>query len=141
MPCGNQSSVIPGADFGCSGQKPLGLVVMHSSKLSWVYLEPAFLNTPMMNNRQVAAERMREYDLWRQRALNAIRTYEEKAPGPEFVAEIVLEIIAHDRPRLRYVIGGQAKSITRLRRFLPEGVYEQGARHNFWLDKHQGEAP
>jgi NAD(P)-dependent dehydrogenase (short-subunit alcohol dehydrogenase family) len=99
-------------------------------------IEPAFLKTPMMNNRQVAAERMREYDLWRQRALNAIRAYEEKAPGPELVAETVLEIIAHERPRLRYVIGRQAKSITRLRRFLPEGVYEQGARHNFWLDKH-----
>jgi NAD(P)-dependent dehydrogenase (short-subunit alcohol dehydrogenase family) len=104
-------------------------------------IEPAFLKTPMMNNRQVAAERMREYDLWRQRALNAIRAYEEKAPGPELVAETVLEIIAHERPRLRYVIGRQAKSITRLRRFLPEGVYEQGARRNFWRDKHQGDAP
>src|SRR5262245_44129760 len=98
-------------------------------------IEPAFLKTPMMNNRQIAAERMREYDLWRQRALNAIRAYEEKAPGPELVAETVLEIIAHDRPRLRYVIGRQAKSITRLRRLLPERVYEQGARRNFWLDK------
>jgi len=104
-------------------------------------IEPAFLKTPMINNRQVAAERMREYDLWRQRALNAIRAYEEKAPGPELVAETVLEIIAHERLRLRYVIGRQAKSITRLRRLLPEGVYEQGVRRNFWLDKHQGEAP
>jgi len=104
-------------------------------------IEPAFLKTPMMNNRQVAAECMREYDLWQQRALNAIRAYEEKAPGLELVAETVLEIIVHDRPRLRYVIGRQTKSITRLRRFLPEGVYEQGARRNFWLDKHQGEAP
>jgi NAD(P)-dependent dehydrogenase (short-subunit alcohol dehydrogenase family) len=91
-------------------------------------IEPAFLKTPMMNNRQVAAERMREYDLWRQRALNAIRAYEEKAPGPELVAETVLEIIAHERPRLRYVVGRQAKSITRLRRLLPEGVYEQGGK-------------
>jgi short-subunit dehydrogenase len=104
-------------------------------------IEPAFLKTSMMNNRQVAAERMREYDLWRQRVLNAIRAYEEKAPGPELVAETVLEIIAHDRPRLRYVIGRQAKSITRLRRFLPAAVYEQGVRRNFGLDKHQGDAP
>src|SRR5262249_33505817 len=77
----------------------------------------------------------------RQRALNAIRAYEEKAPGPELVAETVLEIIAHERPRLRYVIGRQAKSITRLRRLLPERVYEQGARRNFWLDKHQADTP
>jgi NAD(P)-dependent dehydrogenase (short-subunit alcohol dehydrogenase family) len=99
--------------------------------------ETAFLKTPMMNNRQIAAERISDYDPWRQRALNAIRTYEEKAPGPELVAETVLEIIANDRPRLRYVIGQQAKSITRLRRFLPAGIYEQGVRRNFWLDKIQ----
>lgn len=99
--------------------------------------EPAFLNTPMMHHRQVAAERIGEYDAWRQRAFNAIRAQEEKAPGPELVAETMLEILASDRPRLRYVIGQQAKSITRLRRFLPAGVYEQGARRNFGLDKNQ----
>jgi short-subunit dehydrogenase len=100
-------------------------------------VEPGFLNTPMMHHRQAAAEQIREYDPWRQRAFNAIRAQEEKAPGPELVAETVLEILARDRPRLRYVIGPQAKSITRLRRFLPEGVYERGARDNFWLDKNQ----
>lgn len=100
-------------------------------------IEPSFLNTPMMNHRQVAVEQIKEYDPWRQRAFNAIRAYEEKAPGPELVAQTVLEIIASARPRLRYVIGQQAKSITRLRRFLPERVYERGSRQNFWLDKNQ----
>jgi short-subunit dehydrogenase len=99
--------------------------------------EPGFLKTPMMNNRQIVADPTKEYDPWRQRALNAVRAFEEKAPGPELVAETLLEIIENDRPRLRYVIGQQAKSITRLRRFLPEGVFEQGTRRNFWLDKNQ----
>ena len=49
--------------------------------------EAGFLKTPMMNNRQVAANRITEYDPWRHRALNAIRAYEEKGPGPELVAE------------------------------------------------------
>jgi NAD(P)-dependent dehydrogenase (short-subunit alcohol dehydrogenase family) len=99
--------------------------------------EPAFLKTPMINNRQVAADQIKEYDPWRQRALNAVGAFEEKAPGPELVAEAVLQIIANPRPRLRYVIGQQAKSVTRLRRFLPEGAFEQGTRRNFWLDKNQ----
>jgi NAD(P)-dependent dehydrogenase (short-subunit alcohol dehydrogenase family) len=79
--------------------------------------ERAFLKTAMMNNRKVAAERSKEYEPWRQRALNAIRAHEKRASGPELVAETVLEIIESDRPRLRYLVGRQANSIARLRRF------------------------
>jgi hypothetical protein len=89
----------------------------------------------MMDKRQVAAEQIREYDPWRQRAFNAIRDYEEKGPGPELVAETVLKIIASNTPRLRYVIGQQAKIVSRLRQFLPEGAFEKGARRTFGLDK------
>jgi NAD(P)-dependent dehydrogenase (short-subunit alcohol dehydrogenase family) len=86
-------------------------------------------------NRQVGAKRMTEYDPWRQRAFNAIRAQEENAPGPELVVETVLEIISSKTPRLRYLIGQQAKSVARLRRFLPAGLYEQGVRRTFSLDK------
>jgi len=97
--------------------------------------EPAFLKTPMTIHRQVAADRISDYDPWRQRALDAIRWYEERGPGPELVAKTILEIVTSDNPRLRFLIGKQAKSTTRLRRFLPEGIYEQGVRRTFWLDK------
>ncbi len=97
--------------------------------------EAGFLKTPMMNNRQVAANRLADYDPWRERALNAIRASEEKAPGPDLVADTLFEIISSDRPRLRYLIGPQAKSVARLRRFLPAGLFEQGMRRTFSLDK------
>ena len=97
--------------------------------------EAGFLRTPMMNHRHVAARRMTEYDAWRQRALNAIRSSEDKAPGPDVVADMLLEIISSSAPRLRYLIGQHAKSITRLRRFLPAGLFEQGVRRTFSLDK------
>lgn len=106
--------------------KPLGI---HVSQI-----EVDFLRTPMMDNRQEAAERISEYDPWRQRAFDAIREFEEKGPGPELVAETVLKIIASKAPRLRCVIGQQAKLTSRLRRFLPEGVFERGARGTFHLD-------
>ena len=99
--------------------------------------EPGFLKTPMMNNRQSGAHRIGEYEPWRQRALTAIRGHEENGPGPELVAEALLEIISSNTPRLRYPIGQQAKSISRLRRFLPAGMYEQGVRRTFALDKNQ----
>jgi NAD(P)-dependent dehydrogenase (short-subunit alcohol dehydrogenase family) len=100
-------------------------------------IEPGFLKTPMMNHRQAAAKRITDYDPWRQRALKAIRASEEKGPGPELVAEMLLEVVFSNTPRLRYLIGRQAKSVVRLRRFLPAGMYEQGVRRIFLLDKTQ----
>jgi NAD(P)-dependent dehydrogenase (short-subunit alcohol dehydrogenase family) len=97
--------------------------------------EAGFLNTPMMKHRQVGASRMTEYDPWRHRALTAIRGYEEKGPGPDVVAKTLLEIVSSNTPRLRYLVGQQAKSVARLRRFLPAGLYEQGVRRTFSLDK------
>jgi NAD(P)-dependent dehydrogenase (short-subunit alcohol dehydrogenase family) len=97
--------------------------------------EAGFLKTPMTKNRQIAANRLREYDTWRERALESIRAYEEIGPGAEFVAREVLEIVSSRNPRLRYLIGPQARSVARLRRFLPAGMYEQGVRRTFSLDK------
>jgi short-subunit dehydrogenase len=99
--------------------------------------EAGFLKTPMMNHRQIAANRIADYDPWRQRALDAIRAHEQKAPGAEVVADTLLEIMSSRAPRLRYPIGQQAKSVMRLRRFLPAGLFEQGVRRTFSLDKAQ----
>src|SRR5262245_58840382 len=94
-------------------------------------IEPGFLKTPMTDHRQLAANRLAEYDPWRQRALDAIRAHEEKGPGPEAVAETVLEIVSSRTPRLRYLVGGQARAVARMRRFLPAGLYEYGVRRTF----------
>ena len=93
--------------------------------------EAGFLKTPMTSHRQIAANRMTDYDPWRQRALDAIRAYEEKGPGPELVAQRLLEIISSNTPRLRHLIGQQARSVARLRRFLPARLFEQGVRRTF----------
>jgi len=97
-------------------------------------IEVGFLKSPMMEHRQGAAQQISEYDPWRQRAFNAIREYEEKGPIPELVAETVLKIIGSNTPRLRYVIGQQAKLASRLRWLLPERTFEKGARSTFHLD-------
>src|SRR5262245_51796709 len=55
----------------------------------------------------------------------AIRTSEEKEPGPELVAQTLLEIVSSPTPRLRYLIGQQAQWVTRFRRFLPSRLYEK----------------
>ena len=96
-------------------------------------VEAGFLKTPLREKRQLAAERVSEYDSWRQRALDAIREQEEKGPGPELVADTVIRIIESRKPRLRYAVGRQARLISTLRRFLPEAAFEQGTRSTFHL--------
>jgi NAD(P)-dependent dehydrogenase (short-subunit alcohol dehydrogenase family) len=93
--------------------------------------EAGFLKTPMMHHRQLAAKQLAAYDPWRQRALDAIRGHEERGPGPEAVAETLLAIVSSKTPRLRYLIGGQAKTVAGLRRLLPAGMYESGVRRTF----------
>jgi len=44
----------------------------------------------------------------------------------DLVAATVLKIVENQPPRLRYVIGRQARLVSRLRRFLPEAALEQG---------------
>jgi NAD(P)-dependent dehydrogenase (short-subunit alcohol dehydrogenase family) len=98
-------------------------------------IAPGFLRTSMMDHRQVGARRIAEYEPWRQRALGAIRASEGKGPGPELVAETVLKIAASKAPRLRYLVGPQAKRVMRLRRLLPEWAFERGVRSTFRLDR------
>jgi short-subunit dehydrogenase len=98
-------------------------------------IEPGFLRSPMMDKRQVVAERIGDYELWRQRAFKAIRDSEEKGLLPERVAEAVSKILASRAPRLRYLIGGQANVVSRLKRFFPERAFEMGARSTFKLDR------
>jgi NAD(P)-dependent dehydrogenase (short-subunit alcohol dehydrogenase family) len=96
--------------------------------------EAGFLNTSMINNRQVGANQTADYEPWRQRALQAVRKYEDHGPRAEVMAHQLLEILSSPNPRLRYLIGQQARSVARLRRFLPAGLYEQGVRRFFSLD-------
>jgi NAD(P)-dependent dehydrogenase (short-subunit alcohol dehydrogenase family) len=97
-------------------------------------IEIGFLNSSMVDHRQIAAQQLREYDPWRQRALRIVRGQEAKGPGPELVAEAVGKVIASTTPRLRYVTGREAKLVSLLQKLLPEGVYEHAVRRNFTLD-------
>ena len=51
------------------------------------------------------------------------------------VAEAIASIAASRRPRLRYLIGRQALILGSLKRLLPQGMFEGGARNTFRLDR------
>ena len=121
--------------FALEGYTQALRLEVHPFNIHVSLAEAGFLKTPMMNKRQVSTVQLEDYNLWRQRAFDAIRDHEQKAPGADLVAQTLLSIIASKTPRLRYVIGSQAKFTTRLQRFLPEGTYERGVRSTFRLDK------
>jgi NAD(P)-dependent dehydrogenase (short-subunit alcohol dehydrogenase family) len=106
---------------------PLGILVSQ--------VEPGFLRTPMMQNRKAPARTIADYDRWRERAFAAIRQYEEKGPAAELVADTIVRVVTSVRPRLRYLVGGQARFVAALRRFAPEAAFEKGVRGTFRLDR------
>jgi NAD(P)-dependent dehydrogenase (short-subunit alcohol dehydrogenase family) len=106
---------------------PLGILVSQ--------VEPGWLHTPMMGHRKSSVRTIGDYDQWRTQAYAAVREAEEKGPGPELVAETILRIAGSRRPRLRYLVGGQAKFVTALKRFTPEAAFERGVRSTFRLDR------
>jgi short-subunit dehydrogenase len=97
-------------------------------------IEPGFFRTHLGQNRQEAAARIPDYEPWYGRALGAVEKYHREAPDPSPVARCVLSIVTNRSPRLRYRVGKDAVSIFRLRRFLPESLFEQGLRRNFDLN-------
>lgn len=106
---------------------PLGILVSQ--------VEPGFLHTTMMGNRKSPVRTIADYDQWRERALAATRASEEKGPGPEAVADTIVRIATSRRPRLRYLVGGQARFVAALKRFTPESAFERGVRSTFRLDR------
>ncbi|HET6946203.1 MAG TPA: SDR family NAD(P)-dependent oxidoreductase, partial [bacterium] len=96
-------------------------------------VEPGFIKTRLGENTQEPAGRITAYDPWRKRAFEARRRYAGAAPEPTVVAECILRIVESPRPRLRYPIGKEATRGARLRRVLPEALFERGMRRYFRL--------
>jgi NAD(P)-dependent dehydrogenase (short-subunit alcohol dehydrogenase family) len=48
--------------------------------------------------------------------------------APERVAATILEVVRARRPKPRYLVGGQSRAVSLLRRVLPRGLFEFGVR-------------
>jgi short-subunit dehydrogenase len=98
-------------------------------------VEPGFMKTRLVSNRQYAALHLPDYDRWRQLAFEAIREYEAQAVEPGAVAACILRILQSKSPALRYRVGKNAQLVPALRRILPESLFEGGLRRHFRLDR------
>ena len=97
-------------------------------------VEPGSIKTYLTRNQQNATEPISDYEPWRERAFEASRQFEEKAPDPELVADCVVRIIESKSPKLRNRVGKEANWVPRLRKILSEAQFEKAIRKNFHLD-------
>jgi NAD(P)-dependent dehydrogenase (short-subunit alcohol dehydrogenase family) len=105
--------------------KPFGIKV--------AIVEPGAIKTPFYGAPQAAA--MTDYSPWRDRFFRAMKGFEEKAPGPEAVAEVFSRIIRSKHPALRYKVTTEAKLFPLLRWLLPARAFERGVRFGMGLDR------
>lgn len=97
-----------------------------------VLVEPAFTHTGLDAHSVSAAALLREYDSERSRAAAAIAASIETGPPPVTVAEEIGRAIEGPY-RLRRPVAGQAKLLSRLRRFMPAGLVDRQLRKSFGL--------
>ena len=91
-------------------------------------VEPAFMKTHIVS--QQPANPIAAYTLARQTAMQVLSTSVESGMEPGAVAHVILRA-ATTRPRLRYLIGRDAKLLMLLKRLLPESLFERVRRRVF----------
>jgi NAD(P)-dependent dehydrogenase (short-subunit alcohol dehydrogenase family) len=96
-------------------------------------VEPGAIKTPFYAHPQPA--RIAAYSPWRDRFFKAMKGFEDKAPGPEVVAQAFSRLVQSDNPPLRTTVTREAKLFPFLRRLLPAAAFESGLRRGFNLDK------
>ncbi len=97
-------------------------------------VEPGYIKTRLAENAQSPAGPIPDYDPWRRRVAEVRAQRIGAAPDAIIVAECVLRIVDSAAPRLRYGVGKETARIVRLRRLLPEALFERGMRRVFRLD-------
>ena len=78
---------------------------------------------------------MTEYSPWRERFFKAMQGFEQRAPGPEVVAEVYPRIVNSDHPALCNTVTREARLFPFLRWHLPPAAFEGGVRNGFKIDK------
>src|SRR5215831_19229101 len=95
-------------------------------------VEPSFVKTSIVS--QTPTHPIAAYNAARQAALQDLSTSIESGMEPLKVAQVILRA-ATTRPRLRYLVGRDAKLLMLLKHLLPESLFERVRRRVFQVDK------
>lgn len=97
-------------------------------------IEPGDFKTAGTFAREWPARKIADYDANRERAVGIMARSEQSGPDPIKLARLVESILAAKRPKLRYRVGLDSKWVPRIRRVIPESLFERILRSNYKID-------
>ena len=98
-----------------------------------VLIEPAYTKTRINGNAKPARGALEVYAAERKRVTELVERQTEHGDDPRMVAETVWTALTANSPRLRYPVG-KGVTLSRLRRFVPAGMFDRSLRKQFQLD-------
>jgi short-subunit dehydrogenase len=96
-------------------------------------VEPAYTRTNLSGNTQSARITLDVYADERKRVTAATLQNIERGDDPRMVAKAVWNALTARSPRLRYPVG-KGVALSRMRRFVPAGMFDKSFRKQFQLD-------
>jgi short-subunit dehydrogenase len=99
-----------------------------------IVIEPGFMKTRIDQNSVLAARKIQDYAQDLARSSEYARSAMEKADDPSLVARKLLVALRAAHPRLHYPVGRGAAMLGKLRRFMPESLFDRNLRAAFHLD-------
>jgi NAD(P)-dependent dehydrogenase (short-subunit alcohol dehydrogenase family) len=98
-----------------------------------VLIEPAYTKTKINGHSKAAKVALEVYAAERRRMTEFAEREVERGDDPRIVAEAVWNALSAKSPRLRYPVG-KGVALSRLRRFVPAGMFDRSLRKQFQLD-------
>jgi len=96
-------------------------------------VEPAYTKTNIRGNSKFAKVSLDVYADERKRLTGLVQQNIEHGDDPRLVAEAVCQALTAKSPRLRHPVGKGA-TLSRLRRFVPAGIFDNSFRKQFHLE-------
>jgi NAD(P)-dependent dehydrogenase (short-subunit alcohol dehydrogenase family) len=96
-------------------------------------VEPAYTRTKLSGNTKTAKISLDAYADERKRLTEEAQENIERGDDPRMVAEAVWNALTAKSPRLRYPVG-KGLALSRMRRFVPAGMFDKSFRKQFHLD-------
>ncbi len=98
-----------------------------------ILVQPAYTKSKINGNSRSAKVALEVYATERKRLNNVVEEGVEHGNDPRIVAEAVWKALTAKSPLLRYPVG-KGVALSRLRRFVPAGMFDRSLRKQFQLD-------
>lgn len=96
-------------------------------------IEPAYTRTKLNGNTKTPKTNLEAYAAERKRVTEMARQNIERGDDPRLVADAAYEALTAKSPKLRYPVG-KGVALSRMRRFVPAGMFDRSFRKQFQLD-------